>query len=105
LSEEEIDELINNTRELMKSNLEPDSPEDLASIPMVELSDIEPEAEALPLVEQEVSGVKVLHHPLFTNGIAYLNLWFDSSAVPEELIPYAGLLVSILGKSAPKTSL
>ncbi|MGI6142020.1 MAG: insulinase family protein, partial [Caldicoprobacterales bacterium] len=98
LSEAEIDEIINNTRELMRKQAEPDSPQDLASIPMVELSDIRPEAESLPLTEQEVSGVKVLHSPLFTNGIAYLNLWFDSSAVPVELIPYAGLLVSILGK-------
>ncbi len=98
LSELEIDEIINNTRELMNKQAQPDSPQDLESIPMVELSDIEPEAETLPLVEQQVSGVKVLHHPLFTNGIAYLNLWFDSSAVPVELIPYAGLLVSILGK-------
>ena len=40
----------------------------------------------------------MLHHPIFTNGIAYLNLWFDSSALPEELIPYAGLLVNVLGK-------
>jgi Zn-dependent M16 (insulinase) family peptidase len=102
LSEEEINELISNTRELMRKQSEPDTPEGLASIPMVELSDIEPKAEALPLVEQEVSGVKVLHHPLFTNGIAYLNLWFDSSAVPEELVPYAGLLAGVLGKISTK---
>ncbi|HHU77306.1 MAG TPA: insulinase family protein [Clostridiales bacterium] len=98
LSKKEIDEIVNSTRELIRKQSEPDSPEALTSIPMVELSDIEPEAEVLPLVEQEVSGIKVLHHPLFTNGIAYLNLWFDNSAVPMELIPYAGLLVGVLGK-------
>ena len=98
LSDEEIDSIINNTRELIKKQSEPDSPEELAKIPMIELSDIDPEAEALPLVEKDAFGVKVLHHPIFTNGIAYLNLWFDSSALPEELIPYAGLLVNVLGK-------
>ena len=85
----------------MKQQAQPDSPEDLESIPMVELSDIEPKAEILPLVEQQVSGVSI-YHPLFTNGIAYLNLWFDSSAIPTELIPHAGLLVTTWVKSIPK---
>jgi Zn-dependent M16 (insulinase) family peptidase len=98
LSDIQIDEIIHNTRELKRKQSEPDSPEALATIPMVELSDIEPKAEVLPWEEKEESGVKVLHHPIFTNGIAYVNLWFDSSAVPMELIPYAGLLVNVLGE-------
>ncbi|HHY82556.1 MAG TPA: insulinase family protein [Clostridiales bacterium] len=98
LSEKEIQEIIYSTHELRKKQSEPDSPEDLSKIPMIELSDIEPKAEVLPLIEQEAAGVKILHHPMFTNGIAYLNLWFDSSAVPMDLIPYAGLLTNVLGK-------
>jgi len=98
LSDKEIEEIIQNTRELKRKQAEPDSPENLAKIPMIDLSDIEPKAEVLPLVEHEAAGVKVLHHPIFTNGIAYLNLWFDSSAVPMDLIPYAGLLANVLGK-------
>ena len=65
LSEAEIDEIINNTRELMRKQAEPDSPQDLASIPMVELSDIR-RSRILPLTEQEVSSTA---QPLFTNGM------------------------------------
>ena len=47
--------------------------------------------------EQTVDGVTVLHHDVFTNGIAYLQLLFDTSRVPDELIPYMSLLKSVLG--------
>ena len=102
LSNADIQEIISNTQELMKKQSELDSPEDLAKIPMVELSDIETKAENLPLVEQEIAEIKVLYHPIETNGIAYLNLWFDSGAVPIELIPYASLLSTLLGKMSTK---
>lgn len=102
LSNAGIQEILSNSQSLMRKQTEADSPEDLAKIPMVELSDIETQAENLPLVEQEVAGIKLLFHPIETNGIAYLNLWFDSSAVPMELIPYASLLTTLLGKMSTK---
>ncbi|NLC43444.1 MAG: insulinase family protein [Clostridiales bacterium] len=102
LSDKGIQEIISNTQQLLKKQSELDSPENLAKIPMVELSDIETEAEKLPLIEQEVAGVKLLYHPIETNGIAYLNLWFNSSSVPFELIPYASLLTTLLGKMSTK---
>ena len=39
----------------------------------------------------------VLYHDLYTNGIGYLDLLFDTKAVPEHLIPYLGILKSVLG--------
>ena len=36
--------------------------------------------------------------PLESNGILYLKLMFDISAVPQELLPYTGLLTELLGK-------
>lgn len=98
LSDDQIDEIIQNTKELRRKQAEPDSAEDLATIPMVDLTDIEPGAEVLPLVEKTESQIKTLHHPIFTNGIAYLTLWFDNSVVPMDLIPYAGLMVNLLGQ-------
>ena len=102
LTDIRVEEIIHNTKELKRKQAEPDSPEALATIPMVELSDIEPKAEELPLSEKAESGVKVMHHPIFTNGIAYVTLWFDNSAVPMDLIPYAGLLVNVLGEISTK---
>ncbi len=98
LSDEQIAELIRQTAELKQRQMTPDAPEDLKKIPLLKLTDIEPEAERLPLEEAEVEEVPVLHHTLFTSGIAYVNLFFDTSCVPQEDIPYISLLTSVLAK-------
>ena len=98
LTESQVEEIIHRTRELKRKQSEPDSAEALATIPTVELSDIEPKAEELPLEKKTQSGIPVLHHPLFTNGISYVNLWFNTDAIPVDLLPYAGLLVNVLGQ-------
>ena len=91
----EIDEIIKNTKELIRRQTEPDLPENLETIPLWSCL-IEPKA-VLPSL-RKMKQESVHHYPITTNGIAYLNLWFDSSAVPMELIPYAGLLIQTLGK-------
>lgn len=98
LSEEELNKLIENTGELRRMQSEEDPPEALATIPLLSLEDIEKKAESLPLDEREVSGIKVLAHPMFTNHIAYVALLFDTMAVPQELLPYSALLTHVLGK-------
>ena len=42
-------------------------------------------------------GVKILHHDVFSNGIAYLDLLFDIGRVAREDIPYLGVLKAVLG--------
>jgi presequence protease len=98
LSEEDIDKLIENTISLKKRQETPDSPEALATIPMLTLEDINPEAEKVTVKENEEQGVKVLFNPVFTNKIGYVSLVFNTDKVEEELIPYIGLLSSIMGK-------
>ncbi|HPT79471.1 MAG TPA: insulinase family protein [Candidatus Atribacteria bacterium] len=98
LSDEELDDIVRCTLELKKRQTEPDPPEAQAKIPMVELSDIDKKAEVLPLTEKDESGIKVLFHPIETNGIAYLNLWFDTRTIPADLLPYSALLVNVLGE-------
>ena len=39
----------------------------------------------------------VLHHNFFTSGIGYLKVLFRTDAVPQEDLPYVGLLKSVLG--------
>lgn len=99
LSSEEIESLIRQTMKLKERQSSPDTREALEAIPLLSLEDIEKKAEKLPLEERNESGIKILYHPISTNGIAYLNLYFDSMKVKQELIPYAGLLSEVLGKS------
>ncbi len=98
LSDRDLDKIIENTKKLQKRQTSPDSPEAVATMPNLSLDDIDPKVEKLPIVENDEAGVKVLFHPVFTGGIGYLNLYFDASPVPKELIPYEGLLAEVLGK-------
>jgi len=98
LSPQEIQELVDQTAKLKERQESEDPPEALATIPLLSLSDIEPKIEQLPLAETEEAGIKTLVHDVFTNNIAYVNLYFDTQGVPQSLIPYVYLLDGILGR-------
>jgi Zn-dependent M16 (insulinase) family peptidase len=102
LNRKEIHALIGQTAALKRRQTTPDSSEDLEKIPLLDLKDIDPQAERLPLEESEVQGCRTLLHPLFTGGIAYVNLFFDTTTVPQEDLPYLTLLTSILTKVSTK---
>ena len=97
MTPEELKKIIAETKHLKEMQEQPDSPEALASIPILELSDIRKEANVLPLEERDFDGTKVLFSELDTNGIVYLSLFFDASAVPQDKIPYVYLLTDLLG--------
>ena len=98
LSKKEIEKLVEETIKLREIQMTPDSKEDLNKIPLLSISDIEIDVEKIPIEEKMENDIKVLFHPLFTNGIAYMNLYFDIDMVPKELIPYVSLLSQLLGK-------
>ena len=47
--------------------------------------------------EKHVGDTFLLHHDVKTNGIAYLNLYFDMKNVPMDMMPYMGILKAVLG--------
>jgi Zn-dependent M16 (insulinase) family peptidase len=98
LSDIEIDKLVEQTLRLKELQEKPDSPEALATIPLLTRQDIEVKSEELVLLEKQELGVPVLLHPLRTNAIAYVNMYFDTSRVPQQYLPYMYLLSEILGK-------
>lgn len=57
----------------------PDSPEQLATLPVLDLSEVSPDPVLLHTEEVDVDGVKVLYHKAATNGIVHLNLYFNLS--------------------------
>ena len=97
LSQEEIQRLVEDTRHLKAYQDEPETEEALRTIPLLKRSDIGKEAAKLYNTEKKVGDTLVLHHNLYTNGIGYLDLLFDLKQVPEHLIPYLGILKSVLG--------
>ncbi len=98
LSDKELDQLVEQTKLLKKLQQTPNSAENLNKLPLLSLDEINPKAEELPLVEREIDSVKVLSHPMFTNGIGYLNFYFDASTVSQDQIPYLSLFSDVLGK-------
>lgn len=87
LSEEEKEKLAADTKNLRAYQEAPDDPAALATIPVLQISDIRKEAE-VPLLEKIGDGTaEVLFTEQESNGIGYVELDFDAGQVPEALVP------------------
>ena len=95
LSEEEINALVKQTKELNDYQSEPSAEEDLMKIPLLELSDIGTEAFHVKNRESVIGEIPFISHDIFTNGIDYLEYCFSLNHVPVELLPYVSLLTSL----------
>ena len=87
--------LVEESRALAAFQEAPDSKEAIETIPLLERSDLRRESEGYKNEEREIAGIPVVFHDYFTNGIAYINLIFDSNQVEPEKLPYLSLLKSI----------
>ncbi|MGN0335070.1 MAG: insulinase family protein [Lachnospiraceae bacterium] len=97
LSKEECEALVKQTLHLKEYQEEESAQEDLEKIPLLKLEDIGKKARPFQNEELAIGDTKVLFHELNTNGIVYLNLVFRMDELPEELLPYAAILKSVLG--------
>jgi presequence protease len=68
LSKEELDKLIKGNIELKNWQSTIESPEILSKIPMLNVDNLTPKLEKTPLEIKRIDGVKVLYHPMYTNG-------------------------------------
>ncbi|MBT7781882.1 MAG: peptidase M16 [Anaerolineae bacterium] len=91
MSAEKIEEVIRTTKELIEIQNTPDTPENLATLPALKLEDLDKQNKRIPISEERINGVTVLHHDLATNGILYFSTGFDLHALPEDLLPYTTL--------------
>lgn len=94
LTEDDLHKLVEATQALKDYQEEEDSPEAIESIPLLHRTDI---GQKTPVSLHTVcTDQKILFHEYETNGIGYLTLLFDTSRVPDDLIPYLGVLKSVL---------
>ncbi len=94
---QEIERLVERTKGLEEYQSAPESEEDLERIPVLERKDISREIEPIVNEELKLAGIPVIFHEIETNGIGYADVLFDMSSVSEELLPYVGILQSVLG--------
>lgn len=97
LSKEDIHKLMQETKELNKWQETPNSQEALKTLPSLTCEDINSKAKEYTTIEKEENGIKILYHPIFTNGVDYIRLYFDTTKVPQEKLGYLYLLEEILG--------
>ena len=97
LSKEECEKLVAFTKHLKEYQEEESPQEDLEKIPVLKLEEIDRKVRPFKNEELTIADTKVVYHDYNTNGIVYLNMIFDITDLPRELLPYASMLKNILG--------
>ena len=97
LSNDEINRLVEKTRELKRYQGEPTPQELLETIPLLSREDIKRECNPLIMERKEIDKTPVIHTDIFTSRIGYIQLLFGLNAVSEDELPYLGLLKCMLG--------
>ncbi len=95
LTDEEIENIVKETKALSDYQEAPETKEALETIPLLSKEDLKREAESLKNDEREIDGIKTYYHDYDTNGIAYISFLFDSNMIAPRDVPYLSLLKSI----------
>lgn len=100
LKDEELQSIIDKTAELKKLQASEDTPEQRATIPSLDLSDLKKEVTEYPIAVNENesdTGVTVVRHELgSTSGITYASLAVDMSGVSLEDLPLLPLFTRLM---------
>ncbi len=91
-SAEERAAVVANTVALQQAQATPDSPEALATIPHLEVTDLPEKNTLLPLRTDSTPPNTCLFHELDTSGIVYSSFLFPIDTVPAKLLPLLPLL-------------
>ena len=96
LTEKELDAIKKAESELKAWQQTPDTPENVATIPMLKISDIPTDIPQIPRTVAKIGDSTVLYHEVPTNSIVYTDLYFDVSDVTKEEIFELRLLFALL---------
>ena len=88
--------------DLVKYKVGEEAPEDVSCIPVIDINDISRKQEEIPLEVIEKDNIEILLHPMFTNKLIYIDLYFNTQRVAEDKIKYIYLLSDILTSVSTK---
>ena len=94
------DQVAAQAKALKEHQQAPDSPEALATLPQLKLSDVAKKPEPIPMEVGKTGQTPVLYVPVNTSGIVYADFYFDARDLTLEELPLADLLASLLGQAA-----
>jgi len=98
LSDSELNAIIAETNNLRDRQLAVDSEENLKTIPLLNLSDLNRRPEKIEIISDDIDGNSRLLHTGDTRGIGYVKYFFDAQMISQDDLKWTSLLVSILGK-------
>lgn len=76
----------------------PDTPEQLSTLPVLDLSEVSPDPMKTETAVEEISGVTVLRHSAPCHGIAHIAAYYDLTDCTLEELTKLFLLSKLLGK-------
>lgn len=95
LSQQELDDIAKAAEHLKVYQSEPSTPEELETIPVLSIDDIDKNARRLNNQFTEIEKVQIVSHDVFTNGISYVSLNFDVTDIEDDRLPVLSLLTEI----------
>ena len=98
LSDAELEALVEKNRRLVAYQQSENTPEEIATLPKLEITDVGDDITEMPCEVKEYNGRTLLYTNAFTKKIAYINYYFDLSALKPEYLPYASLYATLLGE-------
>ena len=97
-SQETIQQVVDGFHAFRSRQMQPDTPEGLATLPVLKLSDIPAEIPPSKQVEEQVAGKRVLHQCRETGGIVYLDLYFALNDLTFDQLSQVSFMASLLGE-------
>lgn len=96
-SEEELKEVEDTYARMRKWQDEPDSPEAVAKLPVLQISDVDPLPQWTETQVREKDGVKFLYQSIFTNGVVHVNMYFNVADMDENSLQMISAMTEFLG--------
>ena len=87
-TDQQMMQIAADAAELERLSGQPNSPEDLAKLPQLHVSDLPEEPLHIPTTVETVSERTLLRNDVFSNGVNYLVLNFDLQGLPQHLWQY-----------------
>ena len=98
LTDEQMQQIAADATELERLNEQPNSPEDLAKLPQLHVSDLPKKPLHIPTTVEKVRRQTLLRNDVFSNGVNYLVLSFDLQGLPQHLWQYLPRYTDAIGK-------
>lgn len=98
MTDEEIDECVRITNELIAYQNRVDTKEEVDTLPKLLLEDIDTSVSELPTEIKEENETTYIYHNFNTNEIGYLRMYFDLNVLSFDELPYLTLLNNLLCK-------